>query len=173
MRALQKPLRTTVNTQRLLAISCTLISQLSARASDVAAPIRPPNPITLGERVKGRSDSITRGRVDAPMTCCFELVMMLMFSIWRCDCVCVSRSAEPVRRLSCTPELMAGGERAVKSQSSTIMLPEGKPLHAATSIFLSKSSYQTSASRVGCALSTLSQADAHSCSIIPTTRLLI
>lgn len=77
---------------------------------------RPPNPITLGEWVRGCSDWITRGWVAAPLTCCFELVMMLMFSIWPCVCLCVSPSIEPIRRLSCIPVLMANGEREVRAK---------------------------------------------------------
>lgn len=156
-----------------LAIGCTLISQLSALASDVAAPTRPPNPITLGEWVRGCSDWITRGWVAAPMTRCFELVMMLIFSIWPCARVhlCVSPSVEPIRRLSRSPALMAKGEGG-KSQSSTITLPGANlstlPLPALFPNPLS----QTLASLVGCgavALSAQSQAEVHSLSISPAT----
>lgn len=107
-----------------LAIGCTLISQLSAVPSSVVAPTRPPNPITLGEWVRGCSDWITRGRVAALVTRCFDLVMMLIFSIWPCVCMrlSVSPSEEAIHRLSCTPALMASGEGG-KSQSSSIALP--------------------------------------------------
>lgn len=156
-----------------LAIGCTLISQLSAVASNDAAPTRPPNPITLGEWVRGCSDWITRGWVAAPMTCCFELVMMLIFSIWPCVCVhlCVSPSKEPIRRLSCTPALMASGEGG-KSQSSTITLPGANHSTLPLPALFPNPLSQTSASLVGCravALSAKSQTEVHFLSISPAT----
>lgn len=85
---------------------------------------QPPNPITLGGVCWGCSDWITQGWVAAVLTCSFDLVMMLIFSIWPCVRVhlSVSPSEEAFRRLSCTPALMAGGDGG-KSQWSTIGLP--------------------------------------------------
>lgn len=65
---------------------------------------QPPNPITLGGVCWGSSDWITQGWVTAVLTCSFDLVMMLIFSIWPCVRVhsSVSPSDEAVHRLSWT-----------------------------------------------------------------------
>lgn len=85
---------------------------------------QPPNPITLGGVCWGCSDWITQGWVATVLTCSFDLVMMLIFSIWPRACVLlsVSPSVEVVHRLSSTPALMASGDGG-KSQPSTIGLP--------------------------------------------------
>lgn len=79
-------------------INQPIISCVQQRRRANAAP--PPNPITFGEWARGSSDWTTWRRVAAPMTRCFDLVMMLIFSIWLCASECVpERRGDPQAEL--------------------------------------------------------------------------